>query len=435
MNQNFIQDDNTLNTHILEALSENNIQNFLIQTTSVCSEESFFIKKENVLNRGKYTIQSNITVFHDFNENEKDYRGSFTFTANLNMTADELSKKVANAYQSARSVKNPYYKLPSGSQMFSESDSISVLSENGKVQKSMDIAQIIYENDTHKHAFINSLEVFINHTHSHIINSNGINVSFEHTVYTGEFVVQSTFAEDVELYRDFKYSSKDEHLKESLSDFVTSALDAVYERSVAKPFSEVVKEENYHKIILTGSCLYDLFNYYLTKSDASMIYPGYSKYSIGTSIASDNTSDKISMTLAPNIPYSEEGIELKNLAIIRDNKVQFITGNAMYASYLGIQPTGTYNSFHLAPGTTSLETMKSEPYLMVSDFSDFQMDEFTGAFGGEFRLAYYFDGKQVTPVTAGSVNGNINDIQELKLSSETRTSYHYEGPVAVSYKK
>lgn len=435
MNQNFKQDDISLNNRILDALSENDIQNFLIHTKTTDSEELFFVKKEKVLHRGKHVIHSDVTIYHDFEIDGQAYRGSFTFTANLNMSAEELSKKVKNAYTSAHSVKNPYYKLPSGSQMFSEHESDTAATSVSDLLRADDIAAVIYKNDSSEQTYINSLEIFVNHAYVHIINSNGVNVSFANAVYEGEFVAQSTVSEDVELYRDFKYSSKDTNLDDSLSEYVTTSLQAAHDRSIARPFADVVKDESYKKIILKGNCLYDLFKYYLVKSDASMIYPEYSKYAIDDFITSDVSNEKISMTLAPNIPYSDEGIELRSLNIIKDNQIRFITGNAMYAAYLGIEPTGTYDSYSLLSGDTSIEEMKSEPFLMVSDFSDFQMDEFTGAFGGEFRLGYYFDGETVTPVTAGSVNGNINELKGLKLSKETRNSYHYNGPVAISYNK
>ena len=54
MNQNFKQDDISLNNRILDALSENDIQNFLIHTKTTDSEELFFVKKEKVLHRGKH---------------------------------------------------------------------------------------------------------------------------------------------------------------------------------------------------------------------------------------------------------------------------------------------------------------------------------------------------------------------------------------------
>ena len=85
-------------------------------------------------------------------------------------------------------------------------------------------------------------------------------------------------------------------------------------------------------------------------------------------------------------------------------------------------------------GDTSISEIQKEPYLKIVSFSDFQMDEFTGQFGGEYRLAYYFDGKNTIPVTNGSISGNINDIiGNILFSSEKQSSYYFDGPLAISY--
>ena len=76
--------------------------------------------------------------------------------------------------------------------------------------------------------------------------------------------------------------------------------------------------------------------------------------------------------------------------------------------------------------------MRSEPYLEVLNFSDFQMNAYNGHFGGEIRLAYLYDGEKKIPVTGGSINGNILEAQKnLVFSSEMQVEKDFEGPLAV----
>ena len=83
-------------------------------------------------------------------------------------------------------------------------------------------------------------------------------------------------------------------------------------------------------------------------------------------------------------------------------------------------------------GSVSLEEMERSPYLEVVNFSDFQMDSFTGHFGGEIRLAFLYDGEKRIPVTGGSINGNILEAQKnLVFSKEMQVEKDFEGPVAV----
>ena len=80
--------------------------------------------------------------------------------------------------------------------------------------------------------------------------------------------------------------------------------------------------------------------------------------------------------------------------------------------------------------------MRQGTYLEVVNFSDFQMDSFSGHFGGEIRLAYLCDGEKRIPVTGGSINGNILEAQKsLVFSSQIQTEESFEGPLAVCMEK
>ncbi len=69
---------------------------------------------------------------------------------------------------------------------------------------------------------------------------------------------------------------------------------------------------------------------------------------------------------------------------------------------------------------------------MVKSFSDFQVDEMDGYFGGEFRLAYLYEGGEKKILTGGTVSGNIFEAQKnLKFSAEKYGDALYEGPAAV----
>ncbi|MCI5603740.1 MAG: metallopeptidase TldD-related protein [Clostridiales bacterium] len=498
---------NNMIDRIIEVLSQNDIQNFLINENIIETQELFYIKHSLNLTRNKNVSKYEITLYRDFIYNDTNMRGSASCLLNSSMSDMELNENILSAYEAALSVRNPYYKLPHGEAMFVETDNISSLekhsadnavdtasslglssnkstnetdnlsanksineTDNLSANKSInetdnlsatDIVNALFVNDTISkttNAFINSTEIFITTSTCRIINSNGVNASYTTTTYSGEFVVQCTSPADVELYNDFKYSSKDYNILDSLSAKVANALIMVKDRSIAKAFSEDMK---YDTVILEGQCVGELFDYYLKRLDASMIYPKYSSFDIGKSVVPEcelsNASatdksinsdqvrcidsdsyrtlpDKLNITLTPKLPYSCEGIALKKLELIKDNIAQYITGNARFAFYLGINPTGECNSYKLECGNTSIEDLKAGKYLRVVNFSDFQMDSLSGQIGGEYRLAYYYDGTKEIPVTNGSISANINDIvKSVKLSSESQSSYNFDGPLAISY--
>ncbi|MBQ3664520.1 MAG: hypothetical protein II919_00250 [Lachnospiraceae bacterium] len=441
---------------VLKCISDNDIQNYALYNTTTETEEKFFIKQECTFDRNKQTTKCEVTIYHDFEIDEKKYRGSSSFVADLSMSEKELDHKIKDACSSSLYVKNPYYPLPAGNRMETDSDGdksskhdmVTCADDHssGNTAVSEDncytagnLAEFVFQNDVTEDVFINSLEIFVTKQSVHIINSNGINVSYNTITYSGEFVVQAKLANDVELYHDFKYSSlDDDDIPSSLSKLVSDHLNAVKDRANAIPITKLQSDSEpffVNRVILEGDSVYELFRYYLYRTDASMVYPGYSHYKIGDSCACSN-AQPITITLNPKVPYSPEGIRLLNLPLISENTIRYLTGDSRFSYYLGIPASGTYESYQMECGSTSIDEMEKEPYLKIVSFSDFQMDEFTGGFGGEYRLAYYFDGTKTIPVTNGSISGNILDvIENMIFSSEKQTSYYFDGPLAISYQK
>ncbi|HPO26262.1 MAG TPA: hypothetical protein PK315_02200, partial [Petrotogaceae bacterium] len=67
--------------------------------------------------------------------------------------------------------------------------------------------------------------------------------------------------------------------------------------------------------------------------------------------------------------------------------------------------------------------------LEIHAFSDFQLDEVTGDFGGEIRLAYLHEDGGMKVLTGGSISGNINFEEcSVILSEETVQINNYFGP-------
>ena len=172
------------------------------------------------------------------------------------------------------------------------------------------------------------------------------------------------------------------------------------------------------------------------------IYAKYSSFKLDENVqekTADGGScpvkgDSLSITLIPSVPYSSEGTFMTKRQLLDNGVLKIYHGNVRFSRYIGVEPTGDYRSIKVEPGSTSIEDMKKEPYLQIVNFSDFQMDDFTGHFGGEIRLAFLYDGDTVTPVTGGSINGSIIEAQSsMLLSKETQVEDGYEGPLAVCF--
>lgn len=236
---------------------------------------------------------------------------------------------------------------------------------------------------------------------------------------------QSKEPQDVETYHSFAYEDLD---CADLSRLVETALAQVSDRAVAR---QALPSGTYD-LILSEDNLGEVLGYYVDRTRVSMVYPGYSTWQVGSDVQeSMNGGERLELTLHASEPFSREGIPMSDRKLLADGKVQLIHGGARLSSYLGIAPTGDYTVYDCGNGHTPLAQLKEKPYLYPVCFSDFQMDAMTGHFGGEIRLAYYFDGKQVQIVTGGSVNGSIAECAGgLLFSQERYRGEHYRGPFA-----
>ena len=430
-----------LNT-IIDILSENNIQNFLINECKEHTKELFFVKHSIDQSRSKEVIKYDITLYKDFSlPKYKDniYRGSSTCQITPAMTKDEITNKIKTTYNTASLVKNNYYPLAKGDEIYStdynsSTKDLYIPNENENLTTS-DLAKAAFDadNSSSKDSFINSLEIFETTQHVRIINSNGFDKTYTTKIFSGEYVVQSTIKEDVELFYQFEFNDTSKDICKKLTSQVTSSLKMAKDRSLAIDINETNFNKDCKKIILQGDFLSELFNYYLSRSDASLIYQGYSNFKPDLEIPS-NTD--ISITTMPTVPYSTEGIKLAQYPVVKHNKIVNILGDLRFSFYMGINPLGTYGSYKMNPGNASISDYQNNTYLRITNFSDFQTNALTGEFGGEFRLAYYYDGAKEIPVTKGSFSGNIKDIlSSLELSKEIQETISYQGPKWISFNK
>ncbi len=166
-----------------------------------------------------------------------------------------------------------------------------------------------------------------------------------------------------------------------------------------------------------------------------MIYSKYSKYTIGTHVQGDNIKgEAINITFKATIPYSEEGIKMIDRQLLENGELKLIHGNNRFCRYLNIEPTGNYGCIRVDNGTISFEEMKKDKCLHVVSFSAFDMDPFSGHFGGEIRLAYLYEGDKTTVLTGGSINGSFLETQNnLVFSTDRYKDSNYDGPYAIRF--
>lgn len=416
-----------LNT-IIDVLNKKKIENYKLDEMVREAAELYFIKKHTDMRRSNKVHEYVITVYNDFEKDGKKMRGASYANIYPGMTEEEIAKVVDELYFAASFVNNAYYELPDPV----KEDMVVMESTLGEVsleEGAAKMAEALFAADNDDEAFVNSAEFFVRKTKVSIIASNGTDVSYIKYSASGEFVVQCSAPQDVEFYQDFRY---DGLATEELTKKVSDALAEVKARAKA---TEAPKAGAYD-IILSAEHVSDLLSYYSARSNAAMVYPGYSNYKLGTKVQGDEVKgEKLNITFEVSEPYSGEGIKMKKRALLENGELKLIHGGNRLCRYLGIEPTGDYGKKSVHNGSVTFEEMKQDRCLHIVKFSDFQMDSYSGHFGGEIRLAYLYEDGKVTYVTGGSINGSIADVQgDMVFSKETYSDSRYEGPFAVKLK-
>ncbi|MCR5154235.1 MAG: hypothetical protein K6B75_05235 [Lachnospiraceae bacterium] len=387
------------------ALKKLGIEEYLINGSKRSCAELYFIKKDLDMRRMVEEAELSVSVYRVEEKDGEKKRGAALATILPEMDEERIEKELSDAYFATQFAMNKYYDLVEGKkEEVKTADTKLAGMELADI--ALSFAKAVYASDTDKESFINTTEIFAARTEKIIINSAGVDVSYTENAVRGEFVVQCKEPEDVELYYSFDYTDLD---TEALTKKAAKALETVKARAAAKTAPKTGK----YDIILDGPQVSDLIEAYKTLSDSAYIYLGYSDYKKGDNLQGEDVKgDKLTVTLKPVAPYSGEGIKLEETDYLKEGKLLNILGGKRYADYLGIKPTGSGFLKYVASGKKTEEELKEKPYLYAVKFSDFQLDPFTGFFGGELRLAYLFDGEKVIPVTGGSISGNLFEAQK-----------------------
>jgi len=188
-----------------------------------------------------------------------------------------------------------------------------------------------------------------------------------------------------------------------------------------------------YRVILGEEAAKEISYYYKSILNTALIYQEVSKVKVGDDIQGQEVvGDKINMCLDPKVPYDQDGIELKSVTLIEEGQVKAIHGGKRFSYYLGVEPTGNIRDVKVLPGNKSVEEMRTGDGLELVTFSGFQVDDMTGDFAGEIRLGFIWHDGERTPITGGSVSGNIKDIEKnMYLSKEVVEDDWYNGPAFI----
>lgn len=395
---------------ILKVLKDNSINEFIINETKKEAYELYMIKKAVDMDRRKNITIYTVTVFKD---NRNGLKGSSVVKIYPSMDEKEITEVLKDAYYAAGFVKNKFYNLPKGykGEKVYDKSSLSKMTIDEIAYK---VKDALYKYDNFEHGWINSSEIFVSKVDERIVTSNNVDAAYEKYSIEGEFVTQWVENSDVEIFSMFSY---DELKEEELALMAKEAIKNAGYRDKSKDAPTTGK----YDVILCDSSVHEFFQYYLRNSRTDMIYQKYSNFKLGENVqGEDIKGDKVNIELKSSVPFSKEGIVLKDTKLIDNGVLKAIHGPYNFAEYLGIEPIGNFDGAVIQGGNTSEKDMFSNGTLKIIRFSDFQMDEVTGDCFGEIRLALLKKSDNVIPLTGGSITINVKDVKdEMLLSKET----------------
>ena len=417
---------------LIKVLKSSPINDYRIQITHSESEELFYVLNKLETNRATDIDEVEVTIYVDVD----DKRGEAKFSYFPYMKEDEIKSEITKKIYAAKFALNPYYPIPSKSDK--EPMKIPSNMEELSLQEASEkVVNALLKADQYDQAVFSATEIFITKKNVRILNSRGVDVSS--TSYKGfiEFIpAWEDKGEEVETYNNLQFSNLDE---KEITRLINECVLLTKARFEAKP----LKLKKPVKVIIEGEDVCNYFDYFVDNCSYGYKYQQMNRFELGDNVQGEEvTGTKLNISMIPeykgcvsSAAFDNDGVVLEPIQIVKNGVAINRHGSYRFGHYLGEKnPTGSLPIVKVERGTKTFEEMKSEPYVRCVKFSSFQYEEFSGFFGGEVRLGFYFDGEKEIPVTGFSIAGNLNDAKsKVVLSKEVQVHSGYSGFVGPMY--
>ncbi len=395
------------------------------------SSELFYVGKKLETNRAADVISYTLTVYTDKGEE----RGLSAFTVYPYMTDAELSEKIQENVFAASFAMNPYYDLPSGKDAVLP-ESRSNLREMTLKDAAEIVSDAVFAADRYDGGLLSATEIFLDRYDQRILNSRGVDLQAVTWLGSVELIPSwEKDGEEVEIYHMLKFESID---ASEITAKVDEQLKIAAARFEAKPLGEVIDLATPVRVILQDEETKEVLSYFAEALTYEAKYHQQNLYEIGDPVQGDEV--KGTVLNATMVPYCKgafqssffdaDGVILKETPIIKDGVAVSLFGSYRFGRYLGeTEPSGLLPILKVMPGTKPFSEMAKAPYLRCAVFSGIQVQAFSGYFGGEVRLGFYFDGEKEIPVTGFSISGDMKQSRSTMIYSSDETVLGaYQGP-------
>ena len=374
--------------------------------------EFYFIRHQLDQHRAKVVDSFSVKVYRNLENGQ--FLGSASAKISPDASKEEMRRIVDGLCRDASYVKNPFYTL-NGPAVNHEAAEPAPMDMKAVCGDFLRVMRSLPETETED---LNSYEIFVSEIRRRFLNSEGVDVTSVYPSSMVEAVVNARRdGHEIELYRLLKSGTCD---PEQLSRELAEALTYGRDKLVASPTPALGKAD----VIFSTDPARELYVYFLSRLNTSMVYRGMSDWKTGDMVAPENLTLRAVRTLPNsswNTPYDEEGAPVRDLTLIDHGKAASYWGPRQFSQYMKVNDSFDVYNAAVSGGTESAEELRTGDYLEVVEFSDFQVDEITGDIAGEIRLAYLHQGGKVTPVSGGSVSGSMAEMaKNFRFSKELR---------------
>lgn len=410
---------------IESALKANSqVTDYRINTNRNKSYELFFVKGKLETVRRTNTCDTEVTVYvaHD------GFLGLSQFYVYPSTTEAQLNALIEGAVQKSLLISNQTYSLPENEE--GEYTVESNFAEFQPDELAAVISDTVFDANTIENGSLNSVEVFINCRNESVLNSRGIRKSqVRYDAMVEAIPTYNGADQSVELYEQYNFSNLD---KNDLYHEISGMMNAVKARYEAIHPDQPIS----CNVILNKLELTELFQSIAQNLHYRSVYAHSTMFHKGDAIQKAPDGDLINITMSGeargnirSTKFDTDGVSLGTIDIVTDGKAINYFGSTRFGQYLGEKPTGELRCLCVKSGSIPEDQFSKGEYLEIVSMSGLQVDFFNDYIGGEVRLAYYSDGKTVTPVTGISISGSVSDVlNHIQLSQKTAIHNGYIGP-------
>ena len=398
---------------------------WVINEKKVSSYELFFVHRNLQMNRDKDVTHYKLTVY----VKDGEMKGNATISIHPTMKEEEVKKAIDEAIYAAQFAKNPTFKLAEPKEL-PENKNVSNMESKKLKDLALDIAEAVFKADDAPNCFLNATEVFVNREERNVYNSSG--VAYKSSSTNGQVEYITTYKGEDDEYELYRFLEFTDFNPRAIQLDVEKQIEIARYRAEAKPMREF-KNIN---VVFNTLEIGEIMSYFLQKTNVSAIYMHQSDWKVGAEAQAEGPGDKLNLTIDPFQvgsteigAFDSEGNTNERVDIIKDGKVTALWGPNKFGQYLKYDSKVNNWNIEVGTGSLSTEELESEPYLEIVALSGLQVDEVTGSFGSEIRLALYHDKGEITPYSASSINGFIGQHSGTwKFSKEKVQVNHYHGP-------